>query len=294
MNVDEAAVPITSGLVAELIRQQFPAWSDRPITRVEPGGWDHRTFRLGADLLVRLPSHARYAPQVDKEQRWLPVLARALPLPIPTPIARGAPSREYPWPWSIYRWLDGAPACRGNADMPALARDLGCFLRALHRADSTGGPPAGEHNFFRGGPVATYDGEVRDALAALRERVDTRAVASAWQTALASSWPRPGVWVHGDVTPGNLLVRARRLAAVIDFGSCGVGDPACDLTVAWTLLRGSERGIFRSAVELDDDTWARARGWALWKALILLRAASGSEAQSAQRVLHEVLADAGT
>ncbi|HEU4578511.1 MAG TPA: aminoglycoside phosphotransferase family protein [Polyangiaceae bacterium] len=283
-------------LVTSLIRDQFPAWSGLAVVPVQPGGWDHRTFRLGPELLVRLPSRAIYAPQVDKEQRWLPVLAPRLPLPIPTPVAQGKPGNGYPWSWSVYRWLEGSVPSATSAidlDLGELARELARFLRALHGIDATLGPRAGEHNFFRGGPVATYDAETRDALAALADRIDVARATAIWEAALASQWQLPNVWVHGDMAASNLLVRGGRLAAVIDFGSCGVGDPACDLTIAWTFFAGPARSIFREALSLDPATWQRARGWALWKALIVACGKTGTPeaAADAWRVLDELLTD---
>jgi aminoglycoside phosphotransferase (APT) family kinase protein len=262
---------ITTDLVSALIDRQFPQWSGYAITPVDPGGWDNRIFRLGHDLLVRLPSNVSYVAQVEKEQQWLPVLAPMLPMPIPFPVAMGKPGNGYPWPWSVYRWLDGEPSTPGNiVGMETFAQDLANFLRALYRIDATQGPAAGEHNFFRGGPIATYDSQVRGAVSALGDRLDTVAAIGAWEAALASQWERPGVWIHGDMAPPNLLVRNGRLAAVIDFGCSGVGDPACDLTIAWTLFDRIGREAFRRAMAMDDATWARARGWALWKALILI------------------------
>lgn len=146
---------------------------------------------------------------------------------------------------------------------------LAGFLLALQSVDATDGPPAGAHNFFRGGPVATYDGEARQAIEALAGEIDAALATEVWDTALASSWQHRPVWVHGDVASGNLLVREGRLAAVIDFGSSGVGDPACDLCIAWTFLEGESRAAFRRALPLDAETWQRGRGWTLWKALIV-------------------------
>jgi aminoglycoside phosphotransferase (APT) family kinase protein len=155
--VDRAA--ITPALVSRLVAAQFPQWADLPIRRVEPGGWDNVTFRLGTDMLVRLPSADRYAGQVSKEHRWLPVLAGQLPRAIPVPLGQGAPGYGYPWPWSVYRWLDGEPAAVDRvADLGQFAADLAGFLAALYRIDPFGGPPPGEHNFFRGGSLAVYDG----------------------------------------------------------------------------------------------------------------------------------------
>ena len=201
----------------------------------------------------------------------------------------------YPWHWSVYRWLDGEVATRERiADMRKFATTLAEFLVALQRIDATGGPPPGPHNFYRGGPLTVYDGETRQALAALDGRIDTGAARDVWETALSANWRGAPVWVHGDVASGNLLVRNGVLSAVIDFGSSAVGDPACDLYIAWTFLEGESREAFRAALPLDAATWARGRGWTLWKALITLAALPGTNALAAaesRRVLDEVLAD---
>jgi aminoglycoside phosphotransferase (APT) family kinase protein len=261
---------------------------------VAGGGWDNRTFRLGEEMLVRLPSAERYVAQVAKEQFWLPRLAPRLPLPIPAPLAMGAPGEGYPWPWSVYRWIEGATAAASIIDDVKLAVDLAHFLAALQRLDAEGGPVAGAHNFFRGGPLTVYDAETRRAVAKLGGRIDAGAVLAVWDTALAADWRGPPVWVHGDVTAGNLLVQGGRLSAVIDFGCCGVGDPACDLAVAWTYLEGEAREAFRAALPLDAETWARARGWTLWKALIVWAALPGAnplDAEKSARVVRDLLAE---
>ena len=262
---------IDTDLVRRLVDSQFPQWADLPIATVELDGWDNRTFRLGSELSVRLPTGSWYAQQVAKEQRWLPVLAPRLPLPIPTPVAAGAPDAGYPYPWSVYRWLEGEPvAVVGVADRTAFATALAGFLNALGRIDATGGPAPGEHNFFRGGPLATYEAEAMEALDVLGDEVPRDAALRVWADAMATSWERDPVWFHGDVAVGNLLVRDGRLAAVLDFGSSGVGDPACDMVIAWTFLSGASRDRFRAELGVDRGTWSRGRGWALWKALITL------------------------
>jgi aminoglycoside phosphotransferase (APT) family kinase protein len=282
-------------LVARLIAAQFPQWSDLTITALTPGGWDNRTFRLGDAMTVRLPSAAAYADQVAKEQRWLPALAPRLPLPIPAPLALGLPGEGYPWAWSVYRWLEGETVSAAPAlDLNRLAADLADFLRALRRIDATDGPPPGAHNFQRGDPLSTYDAETRQAIAALGARVDARAVTDVWQAALAAAWSGPPVWVHGDVSAGNLLASGGRLSAVIDFGCCAIGDPACDLAIAWTLFEGESRAVFRRALPLDDGVWARARGWALWKALIVwarLPGANPLDAASSVRIVDDLIAE---
>ncbi|HEV2757657.1 MAG TPA: aminoglycoside phosphotransferase family protein [Actinomycetota bacterium] len=265
---------ITPELVSRLIAEQLPQWSDLPIAPVEHDGWDNTTFRLGTDKLVRLPSSRWYVEQVEKEQHWLPILAEQLPLPIPEPLAKGEPGAGFPRPWSVYRWHDGDLATIDRIpDLPGFASDLAGFLTKLFAIDPTGGPSPGQHNFFRGAPVGTYDAETRYAIEALAGEIDAGAAAAVWEAALAATWQGPPVWFHGDVSPSNLLVVDGRLAAVIDFGCSGVGDPACDLTIAWTFFHGPSREAFRAGVPVDDPTWARARGWALWKALITLRTA---------------------
>ncbi|MBS7696816.1 MULTISPECIES: aminoglycoside phosphotransferase family protein [unclassified Chelatococcus] len=287
-------IEIDADLVRRLVAEQFPSLAHLAVAPVVPGGWDNRTFRLGGTMLVRLPSAARYVAQVAKEHRWLPVLAPDLPLPIPVPVARGQPSAEYPWPWSIYQWLPGDPAAADlHADLSRIARSLADFLGALHRIDACDGPLPGQHNFHRGGRLAEYESEVHAALAILHNKIDTSVMEDVWARALASRWERPPVWVHGDVSGGNLLVRDGNLSAVIDFGSSAVGDPACDLVIAWTLFSGASREIFRGALSLDEATWSRARGWALWKALVTI-AASGTnlhQAETSWQIIAEVLAD---
>lgn len=287
-------VEIDAGLVSSLVAEQFPQWAELPVVPVELSGWDNRTFRLGGDMSVRLPSAAGYVAQVEKEHRWLPRLAPHLPLPVPVPLAMGQPSSAYPFPWSVYRWIDGEPATTAPvADLTEFAATLAGFLVALQVIDARDGPAAGAHNFFRGGPVATYDDETRWAIEALAGEIDAGLATEVWETALASSWQDRPVWVHGDVASGNLLVRDGQLTAVIDFGSSGVGDPACDLYIAWTFLEGEAREAFRAALPLDPETWQRGRGWTLWKALIVFAEHRHTSPLGswARRVIDEVLAE---
>lgn len=285
-------VEITVPLVRRLIATQFPAWADLPIKPVATGGWDNRTFHLGDHMSVRLPSAERYVPAVEKEQRWLPKLAPALPLPIPQPVGLGAPNDDYPWPWSVYAWLDGDTIGPDFAPNSQFAADLASFLTALQAADTTGVPPAGAHNFHRGGDLSVYDDETRQAIATLADDIDAHTATTVWNTALATTWDKPPVWVHGDVAAGNLLVKDGRLCAVIDFGSAAIGDPSCDLVPAWTLLDAQNRATFKAALNLDPATWARARGWALWKALITITSdATPKTAAAAKQVIQDVLAD---
>lgn len=287
---------IDVALVRRLIAAQFPQWADLAVRPVAESGWDNRTFRLGEEMLVRLPSAAWYAPQVEAEHRWLPVLAPGLPLPIPQPLARGEAGEGYPWPWTVARWIEGATSTSaGVAGEAAFGTDLARFLAALQSLDAADGPAPGARNFHRGGDLATNDGETRAAIGRLDGRFDPEAVTAVWEAALAARFEGPAVWVHGDVAPGNLLVRDGRLCAVIDFGGMAVGDPACDLAIAWRFLEGEARTAFRVGLPLDAATWARGRGWALWKALILFTGLAQTlpeEVELAGVTLATVLGDA--
>lgn len=235
---------------------------------------------------MRFPSADRYVAQVDKEHRWLPILARHLPLAIPEPVAMGQPGSGFPRPWSIYRWIDGDPASVGRiADVTAFASDLAVFLAALYAIDASDGPAPGKHNFFRGGPLDTFDAQSRKSIQLLADEIDCDGATEVWEAALASTWDRSPVWMHGDVAASNLLVADGSLRAVIDFGCAAVGDPACDLVMAWTFFTDEGRERFRSGLRLDDATWARGRGWALWKALITLaeEKRAGANADNAAR-----------
>ncbi len=285
---------INTSLVERLLRSQFPQWSHLAVEPVEFDGWDNRTFRLGRSMSVRLPSAEPYAEQVAKEQRWLPKLAPELPLPIPAPLALGLPCDLYPWHWSIYRWLEGDNASLDRIGAPAeFATSLASFFVALHRIDSTGGPAPGAHNFYRGGALTTYSAETRDAIETLQGTIAANEATELWEEALKTSWNRRRVWVHGDVAATNLLVRDGRLSAVIDFGCSAVGDPACDLTIAWTFFDDDCRRAFRESLALDEATWLRGRAWALWKALITLAKPSDDPIllENSRRVLETVLAE---
>ncbi|GAA5047775.1 aminoglycoside phosphotransferase family protein [Nocardia callitridis] len=234
-------------------------------------GWDNRTYRLGEEMTVRLPTAAGYAPAVSKEDRWLPRLAPVLPVSVPEVLAQGEPGCGYPFSWSVRRWIPGEAADRAVIDSAVeFAVSVAEFIRALQCSDTTEAPLAGAHSFYRGAALRHYDQETRDCLDALGDRVDTIAATAVWENALASEWQDDPVWFHGDIAPGNLLINHGKLTAVIDFGTCGVGDPACDLVLAWTALSGESRAAFRRTIDLDNATWGRARGWALWKALLML------------------------
>ncbi|GIO22695.1 aminoglycoside phosphotransferase family protein [Oceanobacillus sp. J11TS1] len=260
---------INEDLVRKLINTQFPEWSKLKIKPVKNSGNDNRTFHLGNHMSVRLPSAECYVPQVEKEQTWLPKLSKELSLPISTPIAKGNPSEEYPFPWSVNKWLEGETLTLENINDPnQFARDLGAFLIEFQSIDASGGPIAGQHNFYRGGDIAVYDQESRDAIEQNEDTLNAPLLNEIWDLALDSKWGKNPVWVHGDIAPGNILVNNGQLCAIIDFGILGVGDPSCDAAMAWTFFDDNSRKIFKTALNMDHETWNRARGWALWKALI--------------------------
>jgi aminoglycoside phosphotransferase (APT) family kinase protein len=223
---------------------------------------------------VRLPSAEAYVAQIDKEHQWLPILRNQLPFPIPEPLVKGAPALGFPRPWSIYRWIDAETATSDSvSDLTLFACDLAAFLNALYRCDPSNGPAAGPHSHSRGGPVIVWDTQIREALDRLDRldrQVDVAGAAEVWEAAVDARSDQPPVWVHGDITGANLLVRGGRLSAVIDFGCSAVGDPACDTTIAWTFFSGESRSLFKSKLHVDEATWSRGRGWALWKALIVV------------------------
>ena len=274
MHADEVIPDVA--LVRRLLAGQFPAWAEMAIVPVASAGTDNALFRLGEELCVRMPRVASAAGQVEKEQRWLPVLAPRLPLEIPEPVAVGVPGEDYPWAWSVCRWVEGRDASQEPfRDLGKVARQLAGFLLALSGIDATGGPAPGRHNSGRGVPLATRDAATRKAIAELAamesENVDIAGVTREWEAALAAEvYAGEPCWIHGDMGPLNLVGRDGELVAVIDFGCLGVGDPACDLQVAWSLLTRESRTVFRESLGVDDAAWERGRGWALSAALIAL------------------------
>ncbi|RIX49991.1 aminoglycoside phosphotransferase family protein [Paenibacillus nanensis] len=262
-------VEITAEVVRQLIDSQFPEWRGLEIVPVEKSGHDNRTYRLGSELTVRLPSHERYASAVEKEQIWLPIFKPLLSLPIPVPVAKGEPTGQYPLPWSVNRWIEGETVTHANVrDVNGFAEDLAGFLKELQAIDASSGMPAGVQNFHRGGSLAVYDPDTRAVIDNISGLYDKTLLTEIWELALSTNFQSAPLWLHGDVAVGNLLVRNGRLCGVIDFGTMGVGDPSSDLVMAWNFFDDESRGIFLNGMNVDQDTVDRARGWALWKALI--------------------------
>ncbi|MBC9717249.1 aminoglycoside phosphotransferase family protein [Streptomyces sp. TRM66268-LWL] len=295
MHADQAEIDDT--LVRRLVDGQFPQWAGLPLEHLDSPGTVNALYRLGEDMVVRLPLCAGSDDEVENEFAWLAKLGGELPFPIPAPLAKGVPAEGYEWLWSVHRWLDGTNPAPGALARPReLAADLARFITALRRIDTTGAPRCG-----RGGPLAPRDAATRKALGQLAGVIDTEAAAAVWQQALdAPVYDGPDRWMHGDLQPGNLLVHAAgpdsgRLAAVIDFGLVGIGDPTVDLITAWYVLPAEARPEFRAAVGADEASWVRGRGLALSIALLELayyRETNPRMATTARRVIGEVLADA--
>lgn len=287
-------IHVTTELVRGLINSQFPQWSNLDVRPVEKSGHDNRTYRLGNEMVVRLPSHERYAPAVEKELKWLPIFKPHLSLPIPVPIAKGEPTKEYPLPWSVNQWIEGDTVTASNLrDINEFAEDLAAFLKELEAIDASRGIPAGVQNFHRGGDLAVYDADTRSVIVHIAGAYDTSLLTEIWELALATKYAAAPLWLHGDVAVGNLLVRNGRLGGVIDFGTMGVGDPSSDLVMAWNFLDDTSRTVFLTRMGFGEDTIHRARGWALWKALITYdRNEQGSEASEwGKRVIDAVIAE---
>jgi aminoglycoside phosphotransferase (APT) family kinase protein len=295
MHADE--VDTGADLVRRLLADQHPQWAGLPIEPVVPMGTDNALYRVGDGLVARLPRRPGSARRLERERRWLPRLAPHLPLEVPTPVAEGGPSDGYPFTWSVYTWLEGQSATPDRVrDAGRLADDLAALVSALQRVDASSGPPPGPENAWRGVPLSERDEQARASIADLAGEIDADAVTAAWETALnAPEWGRPPVWFHGDLDSRNLLARDGRLSGVLDWGCAGVGDPACDVMVAWKLFGGGGREAFRSALGVDDAAWARARGWVISQAVIALayytEETNAVLVAEARRWLAEALAD---
>lgn len=274
LHADE--IDVDAGLVGRLLAAQYPRWAGLPLETFASNGTSNWIVRLGTDIAVRLPRRPSSVASLENEFSWLPRLAPRLSVPVPVPLARGHPTEEFRYPWYVYPWLEGVSGTIATtADFPELASDTARFIRELQRIDAAGGPLPGSHNSGRGVPLAVRDARTRECIAELdglgEDLIDARAAIRAWEASLrAPAWAGPPRWLHGDLLPTNLLLSEGRLGGVIDFGSLGIGDPACDLMVAWTNCSDDARATFRRELEHDEATWLRARGWALSWAVIAL------------------------
>jgi aminoglycoside phosphotransferase (APT) family kinase protein len=267
MHADEVDTDVT--LVRRLLAGQFPQWANLPIKPVPSYGTDHAIYQVGSGLSVRLPRIASATRQAAKEAKWLPAFAPQLPLEVPVQLATGQPAEGYPFHWSVYEWLQGQDANGTIDDLVQAAIDLAAFVNALHRIDTVGAPPHSPSG--RGGPLAEHDESVRKAITQLGDRIDGVTALKSWEESLsAPDWQGRNVWVHGDLLPGNVLVRNGRVAAIIDFGTLQVGDPAGDLQPAWNMFAGESRLRFRAEVGADDACWLRGRGTVLYQTVMAL------------------------
>lgn len=285
--------PIDDDLVRRLVAGQFPQWAGLAVRRFASGGTVNAMYRLGEEMVVRLPLVEGGVEDVLLERAWLPRLAPVLPTAIPEVIGAGEPAAGYPWPWSVYGWLVGEnPEPETLTEPVPLAGDLARFVAAMREIALPDAPPA-----YRGGPLASLDADTRAAIEELRgiprEGVDCDGLIAVWEDALAApDWDGPPVWLHADLMPGNLLVAGGRLTSVIDFGCTGVGDPACDLFPAWNLLPADARETFRAELGADEATWRRGRGRTLSQAVIALpyyRTTNRAMAGNARHVIRTVL-----
>ncbi|GAA1118307.1 aminoglycoside phosphotransferase family protein [Kribbella jejuensis] len=290
MSARKVQADVDTPLVRELVAAQFPQWAALPLQPVDSSGLVNAIYRLGTDLSVRLPLRPSTIGIVHREQEKLAALAPFLPVAIPSVEAIGSPTDAYPGEWSVHRWLAGThPSPDALADPRGVAADLAAFVDAFRRIDLPDRPPAYLGERRTRAPMGAMDASTREAIGELDGLIDTRAALASWEESLAAPYDGREVWVHSDLTPGNLLVSPEgRLTAVLDFETCGLGDPACDLFPAWYLLPTNVHNEFRAALDVDDATWLRGRGRVLSQALIVLRHFKNSNPALATYAWHAV------
>ncbi|HEX6300167.1 MAG TPA: aminoglycoside phosphotransferase family protein [Acidimicrobiia bacterium] len=260
-NMPTAEVEVTTGIVRSLLRSQRPDLAHLEV-RVLANGWDNSSFRVGVELVARFPRRAIAAGLIENEARWLPELAPHLTLPVPAPLFLGRPEAGYPWRWALAPYISGdAVAGLEDLDLPQAAEDLGQFLRSLHSP----APPDAPENPYRGIPLALRDRATRERIDQLDPTVDPRSLLGIWDAAMTvPEFDDQPVWLHGDLHPNNMLASGGNITGIVDFGDITSGDPATDLSVAWMLFPADIHPRFRAAYgEVEDETWERARGWAL-------------------------------
>jgi len=259
MHIDEIMIDTT--LVHNLIAEQFPEWAHLPLLYVVSSGTDHALYKLGDNMVIRLPRIACAAQQIDKEFKWLPQLAPHLSVAIPKPLVKGKPTKEYPYPWLISHWLEGKNGIEAFFDTMNAAKTMAQCIKEMRSVNTVNAPLA---SGYRSKPLYESDTEIRKAIAESADIIDAQAVTKAWKKALdAPMWDEIPTWTHTDLHAGNILIQEGKISAIIDFGLGGLADPACDIQVAWTLLDTESRLLFRSLMDIDDATWERSKGWAL-------------------------------
>jgi aminoglycoside phosphotransferase (APT) family kinase protein len=275
VRLHEDEFDIDDELVRTLLDRDLPALAAHPLCRLSASGSSNALFRLGEDMLVRLPRQPGGAKTIDIEAHWLPHIASQLPVAVPEVLAVGGPGFGYPERWSVVRWIDGRHPATPETDADQLASDLAEVIDALRAIDV---PPAAHDDpalrWYRAGPLSGIDSGIRSYIEQCRELadldLDLDACTALWDAAI--TLPEGGTpekhWLHADLLAENLLVRDGRLSAVLDFGSLAVGDPTVDLIVAWEVLDARSRQAFRAALRVDEPTWQRGRAWALAIALM--------------------------
>jgi aminoglycoside phosphotransferase (APT) family kinase protein len=293
VKLHDGEVDIDAALVGRLVAEQFPHLIGLPISAVHSTGTVNAIYRIGDHLCARLPRVVNWAKDLEREWQWLPQLAPRLSLQIPEPVGKGRSTTTYPFSWAIYGWIDGEPyADELVDDEHQTAEALARFVAELRRTPpDAGAPRAGRR------PLRELDAVTRAALEAARGDIDSQAATAAWERALeAPAWSGAPVWIHTDLLRPNLLVQGGRLHAVIDFGGVGIGDPAADVIAAWSVFSHGGRARFRAALDVDDGTWNRARGFALHQAALIIpyyRETNPRFVAMATRTVEEILADAG-
>lgn len=291
MKMHDGEVHIDAELVGRLVAAQFPELTDLPVSAFTSTGTVNAIYRIGDHLYARLPRVQKWAQGLDRECHWLPKLAPHLSLRVPEPAGMGHPTSSYPFSWAIYGWIDGQPYTDELVDdEDQAAKDLAQFVLELRRMDPVvGAPRAGRK------PLRELDAVTREAIESADAVIDSDAATDAWERALqAPAWEGTPAWIHTDLLRPNLLVHGGRLTAVIDFGGVGVGDPAADVIAAWSVFSHTGRGSFRGALDVDDDTWNRARGFALHQAAMIIPYYPETNPRfvaMAKRTVREIIAD---
>jgi aminoglycoside phosphotransferase (APT) family kinase protein len=294
MKMHDGEIDIDVDLVGALIAGQFPDLAHLPLRKVASTGTVNAIYRVGDELYARLPRMEEWAGDLDREWHWLPRLASAgLPLQLPEPAAQGMPTNRYPYPWAIYRWIEGEPFADATVDDESQAATaLADFVTQLRRIDPAGAPRSGRR------PLRELDADTRDAIAAAAGVIDGDAAMAAWESSTdGPAWDGSPVWIHADLLRPNVLVADGRLRAVLDWGGAGVGDPAADVIAAWTLFGPVGRETYRSALSVDEATWIRARGFALHQAVAIIpyyRETNPAFVAQAIRTVEQIIADAST
>lgn len=293
LKMHDHELDIQEQLVRTLLTDQCPQWARLPLESITSLATSHAVFRLGKQYLVRMPRIETAAASIDKEYKWVPQLASCLSIPISDPCFQGKPSETYPWPWLIAPWQEGHnPVFEKSTEYEVLAKDIAYFLNQLHAIPCTGQEPIPS----RGIELTCLEAETRNAIEQLAEEENIFQAIKIWEQLLQMpGWPHKAVWVHGDLLPVNILIENNRLAAVIDFADAGLGDPACDLIIAWSLLEAPSRKILKDSLQgLDPAAWERSKAWALSIAFIILpyyQKSNPGLVAIARRMIDNVIAD---